>query len=121
MAIQRIKNEKTTARIDTSFTHLLVAAIVHVGKEKGDHLVQAWHDGGWNVVFQVEGVDVPLEAIMNEWEKQLERMLAEKAAEIVNEKTGNILQTVESLAGEIRETIEKKVEASLGVKLHKED
>jgi hypothetical protein len=114
--IQRIPNDPVRNH-DSSFEHLLVAAIVHVGKERGDALVEAWHKGGWDVVFQIEGIDVPLKDIMDEWEKQLDRMLAEKAAEIAEEKTGAFFDVLE----DAKKAFLRKIEAALGVKVGRED
>lgn len=115
--IQRIVNDGKGPDLDSSFEHLLVAAIVQVGKERGDTLVEAWHKGGWDVLFQIEGIDISLKEVMDEWEKQLDRMLAEKAAELVDKKTGAFFEVLE----EAKKAFVRKVEETLGVKLREDE
>lgn len=121
---QRIEHKGRGLGVDTTFTHLMVGALVQVGlkdKEVEKKLIETWHEGGWNYIFQIEGVEVDLEKIMEEWEKQLDRMVAEEAKKLVDTKLGDIFETLDDSVKGVRKLMVQKVEDTLGLKLQDEE
>lgn len=84
--MERISNQEDLFRRESWMEHMFIKCITAVNKKAGDKMVEAWNNGGWNVKLEVEGIEVPLQKIMKEWEEQFPRMLGEAARDLVKDK-----------------------------------
>lgn len=113
------KNEIDLAS-DSPFTHLLVKAICQVGKKDEvleKKMIEAWHAGGWDMVFKIEGIDIDIRQIMEEWDRQLDHMVIEEAKKLVAEKMNDVIQKVTDTADVACKAMQEKIEESLGAKV----
>lgn len=106
------------------YGHVLIKVLTQAGsKNKADEarLLEAWHNGGWNIEFKVEGIDISLPEMAKEWDEQHDRMLGEKAIELVGENLGQVLDNMHGLIDDAEREMRKLLEKKLGVDLRKED
>ena len=109
---------------NSPFSHLLVKAICQVGKKDEaleKKLIEAWHAGGWDLVFKIEGVDIDIREIMEEWDRQLDHMVIEEAKKLVAEKMGDVINKINDTTEAACKAMQEKVEESLGVKIWKDE
>ena len=123
---QRIENTKEVLGVerDTAFSILLIKAVTQVekaNKKKVDKLMKAWQDGGWNIVFTIEGVEVNLKKILDEWEGQLTTLIDERAVELIQKRVGDAMENVEDVLEEASCAIKKKLQEKAGIKIGEED
>ena len=113
---QRIENGDLSAHSEGMFERLLVSALADSGCSKGNQekLLELWNKGGWNITFQVEDVDIDLKKIMGGWERQLDRMVADKAKELVRKRAGALMESLETLMDTIKDGVSLKIDEALG-------
>lgn len=103
------------------FFHLLIAATARVAKKDGDRIIELWHKGDCQIEFKFNGVDVPILAICEDWDKQLDDMLAKKAYEFVEQEFGKLSEIVHDCEVKLRRALLDRIEKKLGIKLTEED
>ena len=102
-------------------TRLLVAAVTQVKKKDGDALIGKFqHEGGWNITFKIEDVEVDIKKVMETWEEHLDKEVLKKASELLREKINGILDPLAETLDDLRRGVVRKAGEKLGVDL-KED
>ncbi len=84
---------------------LLGHAILHCMPEDFDHK-KSLEKGGVEVIFQLDGRETNIQAFFDHVEKQLDRMVREKAAEMVREKLHPLMNTLSRLDDGMRKVVE---------------
>ena len=109
------------------FEHMLLNAMTQIRKRSvadDDKLLVDWREGKCEVVMLWNGIEIPILEVCEEWDKQYEQMLGEKALELFDERLAKFQTAVEELAkttDDIRHQLMKKLETDLGVKFHKDE
>lgn len=104
------------------FHHLFIAALVKVGKEKAGVIIGESHKNGEEVVsLTLNGVEVPVLAVCEEWDKQYEQMLGEAAAELLGTKLRGVLDKLDELVTITEREGRKAIEAALGIELRRDE
>lgn len=92
----------------------LAWCIISASTLKDKNIMNIWPDlhkkgGGLDVKFIINGVELPLEQAFEELHQQMERMVSEKAYELIKEKFADITNTVENLERKIKQMVKEKL------------
>ncbi len=114
---QHIDNIDFSSTSEGMFDRLLVSALADSGCSEANQkkLLEIWNKRGWDITFRIEGIDIDLRKIMGGWENQLDRMVADKAKELVKKKTGDLMESLETLMENVTLGVTLKIEEALGV------
>jgi hypothetical protein len=111
---------RSQKRDDSAFFHLLVSALAACNRDDSDLLVGKYREQkGWYITFQIEGVDIPLKEIMDKWEEQLDRLVADKAKELLKEKFASLDEVLNKVS-DLQIELVKKVYEDLGLEVPEE-
>jgi len=114
------RDELLLKRSDGLAEHIFVEALSNALDH--DSLEQFMEDIDWKnkkefeCYLVVEGREFPLMAVCEHWENQADRVIAEKAMELLGDK----LSDVETLLGDISESILRKASERLGIEFDDE-
>lgn len=100
---------------DTFLGYCLINSVTHKYKDKEMDLPKTGE--GYNVQFIVNGVELPLHETFKDIENQIDRMVEEKAFELIKEKFADI----ENILTEITECLKEKARERLNLKTNEGD
>jgi len=96
---------------DTFLGYCLVNSVTHADKVK--EITGKTPDGLYEIQFIVNGVELPLEETFEDINQQIERMVKEKALELLKEK----FSEMEDIMAQITEELKRKAEEKLGIEI----
>lgn len=106
------------------FHHLLISSIAKVRKDRGDKIVEEYHRGNCEVGLTINGVEVPIVKVCEEWDQQVNRMVAEEALKLFDTKFRAFRDTLDDAHRSfdaLRRGLMMKMEKELGVKFSEDD
>jgi len=99
---------------DSFLAHVLVKATTHLSEqEQKQFFVVKGKDGKYDIRFIVDGVELPVEKVFEGIEKQIDRMVFEKANELIEQKMEDIVSELVETVSSVKSLIVNKLKAKL--------
>ena len=112
--MERINITKEIANNKSLAGHLVLEGLTSVLKDKNisDFVKKNETKDGViaEITFQINGVDLPFLEFCEHWHKQVDRMIKEKAQEIIDEKFSDISDLAYDLQERLKLEVEKRME-----------